>query len=206
MRRSLNKRGEVPDFVSDIFSFFLYLIFFLLFFLLFSVSFSGCGKFETKTSKIVGDWSYRTGDEMLLQNYLRTPIQPDSTSGTFSGLIAEACAAGKYDTLIAETKAFMELGPNSLTRNSFELFCDPASAKGVEIYRTETSATCPYRLYCSGEAVNTIDVALFYSGSGADYARLTTKKCQFLLPTSSGRSFSETEITKMNNDLSRCVK
>jgi hypothetical protein len=210
MKLIKNKRGEVPDFVSDVFSFFLYLLFFLLFFLLFSISFSGCDKFETKNSQIIGDWNYKLGDGALLQNYLRTPIEPDTPSATFSEMIAESCAAGKFDSLISETKDFMGMGVNSLTRNTFEVFCDPASRNGVEIYRTELSTSCPYRLHCTDEIVTSIDIPLPYPASagsaGPGYARLVTKKCQFLLPTSSGRPLSEREIAKMNIDLSRCVK
>jgi hypothetical protein len=206
MRLIRSKRGEVPDFVSDVFSFFLYILFFVLFFLLFSVSFSGCDKFETKNSKIIGEWSYKLGDEMLLQNYLRTTVVTDSGTKTFSELIAESCALGRFDGLIAETKALMKTGLDSLTSNTFELLCDPASKTGVEIYRTEISTSCPYRLHCTDELVSTIGIPLFYSGSGANHAMLVTKKCEFLVPDSSAKQLTEREKQRMELDISRCVK
>jgi len=200
-----NRKAEVPDFISDIFSFFLYLLFFMMFFIIFSLSFGGCSKFTPQSQTIIGDWDAKTLDGQFLLNYLRTNFSLDSRQTDFAGLISDSCLNGNYESLREKTKELMNLGINKLTLNQLSLRCNPKKTASVEIYKTELTDSCPYHLSCSSKADLELEIPLSPTASGASYAIVGLKECKFLTPEP-GRPMGDAEKALIQKNIERCVK
>jgi hypothetical protein len=200
-----NRKAEVPDFISDIFSFFLYMMFFMMFFIIFTLSFGGCNKFTPQSQAIVSEWDAKTLDGQFLLNYLRTNLSVDSRQTDFARLISDSCLNDNYEVLREKTKELMSLGVNKLTLNQLSLRCNPEKAASVEIYKTQLTDSCPYHLSCSSKADLELETPLPPTASGASYAIVGLKECRFLTPEPS-RPIGPAEREIIQKNIERCVK
>ena len=200
-----NKKAEVPDFISDVFSFFLYLVFFMMFFILFMLSFGGCDKIESQSQRILTTWSDRASDEQFMLNYLRTNLTVDGRDTTYAELIAESCLSGSYEKLIESTQAFMDRGIDLMLQSELLIRCEPDKNHKVSIYRTEAAAGCKFDLVCpSSTEDKVIKIPLPSKEGEVSYARLEMERCEF--KRALVFRLSDAQRQELEADLERCVK
>ncbi len=196
-----NRKAEVPDFISDIFSFFLYLMFFMMFFILFSLSFGGCDKLEPKSLAIISEASGSASDSQLLLNYLRTDVDVGGRQMTYSELLGESCVNGNFEQAIIETRSLIEGGITQASIFQLSLKCDPANKAEILIYKFEPEPLCPYDLVCtSSDEDPSISIALPYSAGQPGYAELRIEGCAFYGASSSSNNPSIPSLIDFDYD------
>jgi hypothetical protein len=208
MKLQSNKRGAMPDFISDVFSFFLYLLFFVCFLILFALTLGGCEGIEPPSGAIISAGEYQAGEAMLLQNYLSTPVIVDGRSLTFAELAAESCLNNNYEKLISETAAFMKTGPNKLGVHTYALWCDPADSRHrdeTEFFKSKLAADCRYDLKCTDDIIWSENISLPFSGSKPKFAKIVIKGCSLSQNVNRGRAGSYTMRPEDDEAVQRCL-
>lgn len=169
----------MPDFMSDIFSFLMYLTGFLAFTILFMMSFGGCDKFESQSQTILATWNAGIAEEQFLLNYLRTDITIDGRETNFAELIAESCLNDNYETIKEETKKFMGSGVERAVQVKLSVNCNPEKSKVVDFYEYKAPDGCYYIQECSSAADSGINIPLGHDGEDFRYAMVKQTSCGY---------------------------
>lgn len=175
-----NRRAEIPDFISDIFSFFLYLLFFLMFFILFSLSFGGCNKISSQSQEIQAEWNLKAADSQLLHNYLRTNLSFDGRQMTYAELIAESCIDDNYEAVKEKTAELMAGGVEKAALIRLSVKCDPESKNFIELYKFKPDPKCSYDLVCASSSdTASMEIPFPYKEGEVGYAALRLESCGY---------------------------
>lgn len=179
-----NKRAEIPDFVSDIFSFFLYLTGFLAFTILFMMSFGGCDELESQSQNIMAEFSTGVAEEQFLLNYLRTNLSIDGRQTNYAELISESCTSNTFGLIKEKTKEMMKVGVESVAQVKLSVKCGQEDNGIVELYRITPPESCPYQYICDYTHEIKFNIPIGYYGTGYDvdnfnYATVIQTICVF---------------------------